>query len=96
MPQPRNRRQSGTSGESDNKQEQEAQEQETRALSLAEASDPDTLKDAINDSMPDASDDEKKAEVERVSSAVAQARQYRDSRDATDSVHNQPVVFLGA
>lgn len=67
-----------------NDEQEQEQEQEVRTLSLAEASDPDTLKDTVTED-----------ELERATLAVAQARQYRDSRDASDPVHSQPVVFVG-
>jgi hypothetical protein len=87
MPQPRNR---------PTNEKEKAVNQESRSLSLKEASDPDTLKDAVYNSLPaDTSDSEKQQEFERVQSQVASARQYRDSRDPSDPIHNEPVVFLG-
>lgn len=68
-----------------------------RGLTMDEALDPDTLKDAVfkSPALKDASDDEKNAELERHQGMVAQARQYRQSRNEWDPIHSEPVVYVG-
>lgn len=68
-----------------------------RGLTMDEALDPDTLKDAVYNSpaLKGASEDEKAAELDRHQQMVAQARQYRQSRNEWDAIHNEPVVYVG-